>query len=238
MQLTRFDSLLPAALLAGGLLLSSAVWAEAAKVTHLNGTVSAQRADGSMRVLSQNSTVDAGDVLTTEKNSFARLKFTDGGEITLRPNTVITVDAYHYTENAPADDNFVFGLLKGGFRTITGLIGKRGNRDSYRANSPTATIGIRGTDYGSLLCQEGNCGKLPDGQYIDVKQGKISVVNRAGSLDVEVGQYAYVKDANTAPVLLLNDPDLPPFDEGDTVGNGLGTFATGIIPPGAGCYVN
>lgn len=238
MQLNKPLPLLSATLLAASIFFQTGTaLAEAARVTHLNGTVSAQRADGSVRVLSQNSTLEMGDVLTTEKNSFARLKFTDGGEITLRPNTAITIDAYHYVEEEPQKDSFVFGLLKGGFRTITGLIGKRGNRDSYQANSPMATIGIRGTDYGSLLCA-GNCGKLPDGQYIDVKQGRINVVNRAGSLDVDVGQYAFVKDANTAPVLLPGDPGLPPFDEDDTVGNGLGTFATGIIPPGAGCVIN
>jgi hypothetical protein len=238
MQLGSSSRLVPALLLSAGLMFSAGeALAEAARVTHLNGTVSVQRADSAVRVLSQNSEVVVGDVLTTEKNSFARLKFTDGGEITLRPGTVITVDAYHFVQNEPEKDNFIFGLLKGGFRTITGLVGKRGNRDSYRANSATATIGIRGTDYASLLCQ-GNCGKLPDGQYIDVKQGKISVVNRAGSLDVEVGQYVYVKDADTAPVLLVGDPGLPSFDEDDTTGNGLGTFATSVIPAGAGCYID
>ena len=225
------------ALIAAGLLLSADyVLAATATVTNMNGTVSAQKVDGSVRVLSQKSEVDVGDVLTTEKNSFARLKFTDGGEITLRPGTVVTIDAYSFEENKPEQDSFVFGLLKGGFRTITGLIGKRGNRDAYRANSPTATIGIRGTDYGSLLCKA-DCGKLPDGQYIDVKQGKINVSNKAGSLDVEVGQYAYVKDADTAPVLLPGDPGLPEFKEENTVAGGLGTFLTGVIPEGAGCFI-
>lgn len=236
MQLARQIRPVLAALLAASLLFAGDALAAAALVTHLNGTVSAQRADGALRVLSQNSEVDVGDVLTTEQNSFARLKFTDGGEITLRPNTVITIDAYRFEADKPEDDSFVFGLLKGGFRTITGLIGKRGNRDSYRANSPVATIGIRGTDYGSLLCA-GNCGKLPDGQYIDVKQGKINVSNRAGALEVEVGQYAYVKDGGTIPVLLLTDPGIPPFEEEDTAGNGLGTFASGVILPGSGCLI-
>jgi hypothetical protein len=210
--------------------------AATAVITNMNGAVSVHKPDGSLKLLSQKSEVDTGDVISTEKNSFARLKFTDGGEITIRPESVLTIDAYSFEETKPEQDSFIFGLIKGGFRTITGLIGKRGNRDAYRANSTTATIGIRGTDYGSLLCQA-NCGKLPDGQYIDVKQGKINVSNKAGSLDVDVGQYAYVKDAETTPVLLLGDPGLPGFNEEDTVGAGLGTFITGVIPEGAGCFV-
>ena len=75
------------------------------------------------------------------------------------------------------------------------------------------------------------------GNYTNFKQGKINVSNKAGSLDVDVGQYAYVKDADTAPVLLSGDPGLPGFEEEDTVGAGLGTFITGVIPEGAGCYV-
>jgi len=238
MQLIQSLKLTSATLIAAALLFSADLaFAAAAVVTNMNGTISAQKADGSVRLLSQKSEVNVGDVLTTEKNSFARLKFTDGGEITVRPETTITIDNYTFEETRPEQDSFVFGLLKGGFRTITGLVGKRGNRDAYRANSPTATIGIRGTDYGSLLCHA-NCGKLPDGQYIDVKQGKINVSNRAGALDVEVGQFAYVKDADTAPVLLPGDPGLPEFREEDTAGNGLGTFITGVVPEGAGCYVN
>lgn len=42
-------------------------------------------------------------------------------------------------------------LLKGGFRTVSGLIGKA-NPEEYRVTTPVATIGIRGTDYYAYLC--------------------------------------------------------------------------------------
>ncbi|MGH8446844.1 MAG: hypothetical protein ACREVL_16350, partial [Solimonas sp.] len=42
-------------------------------------------------------------------------------------------------------------LLKGGFRTVSGLIGKA-NPDEYRVTTPVATIGIRGTDYYAYIC--------------------------------------------------------------------------------------
>ncbi len=44
-----------------------------------------------------------------------------------------------------------FRLLKGGFRAVSGLIGKS-NVDEYRISTPVATIGIRGTDYYVVLC--------------------------------------------------------------------------------------
>lgn len=48
-----------------------------------------------------------------------------------------------------------FRLVKGGFRSVSGLIGKV-NQDDYRVSTPVATIGIRGTRYGARLCQ-GDC---------------------------------------------------------------------------------
>jgi hypothetical protein len=224
-------------LLAASLLVTLDTLAAAAVVSHLSGTVSSQKGSAAPRLLSQGSEVDEGETISTEKSSFVRLKFSDGGEITLRPGTTFVIENYRFDEAKPEEDSFVSQMVKGGLRTITGLIGKRGNRDAYRNSTAIATIGIRGTEYGSLLCTQ-NCGKLPDGQYIDVKHGSINVSNRGGSLDVNVGEYAYVKDENTAPVLLPGDPGLPGFDEEETVANGLGAFDTGVIPDGAGCMVH
>lgn len=48
-----------------------------------------------------------------------------------------------------------FRLVKGGFRAVSGLIGKV-NHDDYRVATPVATIGIRGTRYTARLCL-GDC---------------------------------------------------------------------------------
>lgn len=44
-----------------------------------------------------------------------------------------------------------FSLLKGGFRAVSGAIGKI-NHDDYQVATPVATIGIRGTDYLAVVC--------------------------------------------------------------------------------------
>src|SRR5262249_54449251 len=59
----------------------------AGSVTHLSGTLSVQRPDGSVRILSQKSEVNQGDVLTTQRDSYAQINFTDGSSMTMRPNT-------------------------------------------------------------------------------------------------------------------------------------------------------
>src|SRR3979409_2782618 len=122
-----------------------------ATVQYLSGTLSVQRPDGSVRALAERSEVFVGDVISTERDSYAQLRFTDGGQVTLRPSTQVKIEAYGYDEGRPDRDNFAMQLFKGGLRSLTGLIGKRTtNRNAYRMVTSTATIGIRGTDYSAI----------------------------------------------------------------------------------------
>jgi len=51
----------------------------------------------------------------------------------------------------PAPSAAFFRLLKGGFRAVSGLVG-RFNHEEYQVATPVATIGIRGTDYEAVIC--------------------------------------------------------------------------------------
>ena len=181
--------------------------APAAVVTHLSGTLSVLKADGTARILSQLSEVESGDTVTTEKDSFARLKFTDGGELTLRPNSVFKLDNYAYQEAEPQKDSFLTSLLKGGLRTITGLIGKRGNREAYRMNTVTATIGIRGTYYVLLYCKDDCAAGMKNGTYTKMLEGTISLKNVFGEIECSVGQTCFASE-DAAPVVLTDDTDI------------------------------
>lgn len=131
----------------------------AGTITNLSGTLSVKRGDGSVRILSVKSEVLAGDTLQTEKESYAQIKFTDGAEVTLKPNTQFVVQVYQFNAAKPAEDGAVFGLLKGGLRAVTGMIGKRGDQDAYQMKTQTATIGIRGTRYDADDCKTTACYK-------------------------------------------------------------------------------
>lgn len=113
-------------------------------ITDVSGPLLARKADGAVKVLSQKSSVEQGDTLVAEKDTYARIKFIDNSEITLRPNTQFKIDNFSYEEATPEKDNAIFSLIKGGLRSITGLMGKR-NKERFALNTPTATIGIRGT---------------------------------------------------------------------------------------------
>ena len=156
-RLRAVESLALIGALAG--LLPEAALAAAGNVTHLSGAVVARRGDGQSQILSVKSEVREGDVIATAENSYARLKFGDGTEVVLRPNTQMKVDAFQYEEQRPKQDNVLLSLLKGGLRSVTGLLAKR-NAASFRVQAPNATIGIRGTNFGLLYCQN-DCGKVP-----------------------------------------------------------------------------
>ena len=129
----------------------------AGRVGNMSGTLVVQRVDGTVTVVGPKSQVYAGDMLITAKDSFAQVEMNDGTKMTLRPNSNLRIDAYQFRKEAPKDDNIVLRLLKGGFRTVTGLIGKRGNTDAYKLRAATATIGIRGTDFSTRLCATKDC---------------------------------------------------------------------------------
>jgi hypothetical protein len=198
-----------------GMAISEVAWsASAGTVTHLSGTLSVTRPDGTARILSRRSEVNSGDLVATQRDSYAQINFTDGSTMTLRPNTQMRIEDYRFSEDRPQEDSSFFRLLKGGLRTITGLIGKRGNQDAYRIGTSTATIGIRGSSGDTLECTEGcdgvtlNAENLPRGLYHATYTGSYLLSNQGGNLAVEEKQIAFVPDRATAPQILPQDPGL------------------------------
>jgi hypothetical protein len=194
--------------------------AQVGEITHLSGATVARGADGRTRILSVKSTVNEGDLVATADNTYVRIKFSDNGEMVLRPNSQLKIDAYSFDAQKPAADNVLFSLIKGGMRSVTGLLARR-NPSSYRLAAPTATIGIRGTHYGALVCNN-DCGGISgpgggtpaNGLHIDVSDGVIVVTTRAGAVEFRIGEFGYVASQNTLPVLVPPSQgtrvDLPP----------------------------
>ena len=208
------------------LVTASAFAAGAGVITHLSGTMSVQRPDGSVRILSQKSEVQPGDVLTTQRDSYAQINFTDGSAATMRPNTTMKLEAYSFTQEQPQGDAMFMRLIKGGLRTVTGLIGKRGDQDSYKIGTSTATIGIRGSTGETIrVIDDGN--KLPPGTYHNTLSGSYVMRTQAGEQLIGEGQFAFAKDLKTPPVLLPGDPGLNLSQLPFTLGVGGGAVPGG-----------
>jgi hypothetical protein len=206
-RLTRMDGFkaaLAAALLAPLLALAQG------SVQHLSGTLHVQRSDGSVRLLSERSQVLQGDVVSTERDSYAQIKLTDGGQLTLRPNTQIRIEGYQFSEHEPQKDSFIFALLKGGMRAVTGLVGKRGNRDAYKLRTATATVGIRGTDFNAVeVAPSQQAGQPAPGVYVVVSDGQVVLTSGGQELLAAAGQTAFSSNPNLPPLIVPPPPNLP-----------------------------
>ena len=192
-------------LLVLNLLCTQPAWAQGT-MTHLSGQVSVQKVDGKSVPGAAGVQVVAGDTVITGAAGYVRVDMTDGGEMVLRPDSQLKVESYKFVKEAPAEDNFVFSMLKGGLRTITGQISKRGNQDAYKLNTATATVGIRGTQFDLRVCLA-NCGALPDGTYLAVTFGAVQASNPQGSLNLAAGQVGHLPP-NQPPVVLPRNPGI------------------------------
>jgi hypothetical protein len=87
-----------------------------------------------------------GQTVFTGASGRALLRFEDGQVLVLNPNTEVKITAYRFDRKQPGGDKVSFDLLRGALRAVTGLIGSR-NPTAFSMRTPTATIGIRGTDF-------------------------------------------------------------------------------------------
>ncbi len=144
MQMTRGKKALVLVLLA---LVAMPVQAQVARVLEARGASVVERAGQPPRILGVGEKLDRLDVIRVARDSHAILEFNDRSRVTLRPNTVFRIDAYN--EGVP--ESVLFGLVRGGFRAVTGLLAKR-NPGAVRFQ--TATIDIRGTEFDARLCED------------------------------------------------------------------------------------
>jgi hypothetical protein len=219
-----------------GLLLPALAWAEGVgTITHLGGIVRATHADGTSKLLSVKSEIMEGDTLQTEQDTFVRIKFVDGGEVVLRPETVFKVDAYVYKPDASEQrkDNILLNLVKGGMRSVTGLLGKR-SPDAFKMKTEAATVGIRGTHFGALWCHN-DCAHIPtifghppeNGLHTDTAQGRTIIINAAGRIEVPAGSFSFTANYNTPPKLVPPSQGIqvtmpPSISSNKASGNGMG----------------
>lgn len=101
---------------------------------------------GAKRPLERGARLREGITLETGANGFIYVNTLDGGFISLRPNSSLTIDAYTYKGNAPEDTHIKLRLNWGVVRAISGR-GAQAARERFRMNTPVAAIGIRGTDF-------------------------------------------------------------------------------------------
>lgn len=181
--------------------LAGAAHAAAGTVQTQTGSSTVLR-DGATLPLLQGQSVEAGDTVETGADGRLALTMSSGETLELKPATRFQIERYMAPRSLsePGSGVSFYSLLRGGLRAVTRSLGQR-DLDSYRMNTPVATLGIRGTIYELVMVEDG-------GLYAYVEEGLISLANAAGALEVQAGQYVYIAGPNVAPKLLDGRPPM------------------------------
>ncbi len=168
------------------------------------------------------STEDAiyrNEVMETVAGGAMRIRFLDATSLRIGSESLVALDEYVY---APfGRSKMTLTLSKGVFRFVTGRMSKK----AYRIVTPTATIGVRGTDFLATVTD--------DSTQIDLYEGEIEVEDTRGAEAVEpvvvaAGQSIAISTASTAPTIGVAAPPSDPAlagevaDEEDTAAGEIG----------------
>ena len=116
------------------------------KVQKINGVIWLQH-ENTKTLLDYDSKLCEGDRISSLMNSVAEFKLRDGSLIIVGKESEFVFEKYEFHTGKKAEpDVALFELVKGAFRSVTGLIAKKPEH-RYEIKTVVATIGIRGTDF-------------------------------------------------------------------------------------------
>jgi hypothetical protein len=110
-----------------------------------------QQSQGSRSDLRLRDNIIRNAELATAERGALEVTFLDGSKLTMGQNSRLTVDEYVYSGNTSASKQTV-RYTKGLFRYVSGSIPK----DNVKIETPTVTIGIRGTIFRTALLDDGS----------------------------------------------------------------------------------
>src|SRR6267143_1981709 len=181
----------------------------AGKVLSADGDALVLRGSHILRLF-RGSAVQSGDQIHTGTDGKVLVVFADSGLVWIRANSDFVVDEYSFAQGRR--ETAFFSLLKGGARSVTGLIGRR-TRSNFRLRVPVATIGIRGTDFSVVICQrdckDSDGSTAAKGIYGEVIQGRIAVTpfeDRLLEREFAAGEFFHLADERSSPTPLFLPP--------------------------------
>lgn len=90
--------------------------------------------------------VYVGDRIETSANGHVHVRFVDQARVSVRPDSVLDIQEYHFDPQQPENNAIRFELLQGVARAVSGEAAHQA-RERFRLNTPLVAIGVRGTDF-------------------------------------------------------------------------------------------
>lgn len=164
-----------------------------ATVWRIRGEVAASDGNaGNSRLLREGDPVYVGEHVRAASLAEAVLKTEDAGIVAVRPSTEFVAENFS-AEDKPTD-NFTLRLITGSLRVISGWIAHT-NRAAHKIVTPSATIGIRGTDHEPyvLSAELAAATSNREGTYDKVNRGGTTMQVGEKALDIDPGKVGFVR---------------------------------------------
>jgi len=153
-------------------------------VAWVDGEAHAVLPNGDKQILETGAELSNGTTIVTHNQSVVLIYMPDHSSYVVEEHSQFKINKYHFEESKPEQDSSVFSLVKGMFRFVSGMIGKR-NPAKVEYYTPTTTMGIRGTE-GTLRYKS-----TDDQSYVHVVSGQMSIAPKYGGqhTPVDIGIY-------------------------------------------------
>jgi hypothetical protein len=187
----------------------ASVWRIKGEVAATSGTT------GKERILREGDPVFVGERVRAASTAEAVLKTDDAGAVAIRPSAEFVAE--RFSAQGDSSDNLTVRLITGSLRVVTGWIAST-NRSGHQIITPTASIGIRGTDHEPYVLARDLVGATTyrAGTYDKVNRGATTLDAAGKTLDIDAGKVGFARYSDVKaralltlllPVLLDKVPD-------------------------------
>ena len=117
----------------------------------------------SKRRLKKGMPVRLNEILETGKKARGEFRFKDDTKLAVGPNSKIVLDTFIYDPNS-SKSSIIINMSRGAFRFVSGKSGST----AYKINTPTASLGVRGTIFDVYVAGNGEVAILLHEGAVDV----------------------------------------------------------------------
>ena len=178
------------------------------------------------RTLSIQTDVFSSERLETQKAAWAQIRFRDDTDFRVGGSSVVVLDKFVYDPQKKTGE-LVLNVGQGMFRFVTGTM----NKDGYKIQTPSAVIGVRGTD---LLLEVTPAGDtrvaVISGQVVitPLRAGQLTVIDPNSQGKVDNGGADVKVDVVPDNASGSSEKMTAWFDGGGSLGNGGGGPPNGL----------
>lgn len=202
--------------LLGLALLSSQAQAGIGSVSELQGSALQVKRGNTVTSGALKSSISSNDTVITGSNTVTGIRFVDDTKVKITANSRLVVDDFVFDPKQSDAGKLALKVALGTVQYASGQIAKK-NHQNVAIKTPTATIGVRGTDFSMTVDESGrslvillpSCDDPKKQKTFDILgncvTGVIDVTNDSGVLVTLTKPYTatLVADAGTAPGAII-----------------------------------